>query len=103
MTLTSCNTEFRNNKRFLTNLKIPSRTRDPTLTDRDTISYSSVRDTISKFTAMTPRSMTSDFKNSVIKSRTSTNKTTNHSNYHAANPNPQLTTKNRNEPIKSYE
>lgn len=68
VTITSCNSAFRNNKRDLTNLRSPRAEEE------------SVRDTISKATAQTPKSRATSLVRSIA-SKTS-------SFYHAANPNP---------------
>jgi hypothetical protein len=77
-TITSCNTEFRNNKRHLTNIRSP----DATLGEKE--EPLSVRDTITLATARTPRSHKSVPESVAMKSRASSN----NMSYHAANPNP---------------
>jgi hypothetical protein len=59
MSMTSCNTEFKQNKFFMTNFRLPGQSR-PRKTDGDTVSYnSSVRDAItSVFSARTPNAQT---------------------------------------------
>jgi len=93
VTLTSCNTEFRNNKRFLTNLREKKQFGALDQPDRESMTYySSVRDTISK--ATTPRTPHSHGRSMATSTRSN-------SMYHAANPNPQ-SIRGRNLNIQDY-
>lgn len=79
---TSCGTEFKFNKRFMTNIRTR---KEAALEERESITYrSSVRDIISNATAKTPRSSTT----SHFKTGGTAKSLTEASAYHAANPNP---------------
>lgn len=92
LTVTSCNTEFRNNKRYMTTLHSPAEPISPG-------GLPSVKDTISLVSGRTPKSHAT-VKSVALKSRVSSHP---FSTYHAANPNPQRNEKGRNLPILSYD